>query len=635
MLLLFSGRNINVLGIKNRRLHFLTEIDLEKHIKNKYKTRFIYFTEYKKVINFLRDTNKADKIIFLANHGISKILDFIFSFDIYMSPVFNGHSKFGYFYVMFSGVDSHGIALVYEEIRLNSIMEDESITSHLLKDTSYNLPVYENVKIYFKNYKDYVLSFFGSDNIVYLYQNLYSETKDKFERYKNIFCEDIKGTDLLIKKKIQRNMYLNYNEEITSLIEYYIVLSSHRLITKLLFITDLPQHVFHKKLLLDLKKLYIVYFDSAVLVMDKLLSKNTAKKTSFSEINYFIRKMEASSFFNLVEYHHGVDNVYDKDSRIIDDTNGWLYLYYYKDQVKEKNEYNEQVIIDLNETSVAFSYKSVDMILYANNSNFYRSITNVFMYVEEKIEKPLNNKNELYKRISLKLLGYGNAAYSVNIPISFSAFLFGRNIIKEIKKFFFEKFSKNFSKRHGYIYKILQSFAGPIKVKIEIESDKCITTEANIIAEFNNEGETYYLFKVDLIKSNFRFSIKMDKKDTNNAQEPKVIIKRIQDNKGNSLDSIIMITFYYDKKYARRYIGNIFKSVYKISFIGIDLSFALKKEEWDDVKCTGKKISSIEGYFYLYVDQDINYSGSDDRVFYPLKELVFIPIYKKHVIYFS
>lgn len=633
MIILFSGKNINVLDIKNRRLLSIA-IDVEKTIKNKYKTKFIYFAEYKKVISFLRDTKKVDKVIFLANHGISESLGFIFSFDIYMSPIFNGHSKVGYFYIMFSDVDSHGIALLYEEIRLNSIMEDESITSYLLKDTSYNLPVYENVKIYFKNYKDYVLSFFEKEVTIYWFQNLYSETRDKFERYKNIFCEDIKGTDLLIKKKIQRNIYLNYSEKITSFIEYYILLYSHRLITKLLFITDLPQPVFSSKLLLDLKKFYIC-FDSIVLIMDKLPLKHTVRKTSFSEANYFIRKMEASNFFSIAEYHHGVDNVYDKDSRIIDDTNGWLYLYYYKDQVKEENEYNEQVIIDLNETSVAFSYKSVDMILYANNSNFYRSITNVFMYVEEKIEKPLNNKNELYKRISLKLLGYGNAAYSVNIPISFSAFLFGRNIIKEIKKFFFEKFSKNFSKRHGYIYKILQTFAGPIKVKIEIKSKKCITTEANIIAEFNKEGETYYLFKVDLIKSNFRFSIKIDKKDTNNLQEPRVIIERIQDNKGNSLDSIIMITFYYDKKHARRYIGNMFKSVYKMSFIGINLAFALKKEEWDNVKCTGKKVSSIEGYFYLYVDQDISYSGSDGRVLYPLKELVFMPIYKKHVIYFS
>ncbi|MEM5878304.1 MAG: hypothetical protein QXF12_05490, partial [Candidatus Aenigmatarchaeota archaeon] len=368
--------------------------------------------------------------------------------------------------------------------------------------------------------------------------------------------------------------------------------------------------------------------------MDKLPLKNAIIKTSFSEINYFIRKMEASNFFSIAEYHHGVDKVYDKDRRIIDVTNGWLYLYYYKNQSKEENEYNEQTVINLNETSVAFLYKSVDMILYAKNSNFYRAIINVFMYVEEKIEKPLNNKNELYKKVSLKLVGYGNAAYVVNIPISFSAFLLGRSIIKEIKKFFFEKFSKNFSKRHGYIYKILQSFAGPIKVKIEIKSSKCITTEANIIAEFNNEGETYYLFKVDLIKSNFRFSIKIDKKDNNNLQEPKVLIKRIQDNKGNYLNSIIRITFYYDKKYARQYISNMFKSVYKMSFTGIDLSFALKKEDWDNVKCTGKKVSSIEGYFYLYVDQDISYSSSSDRALYPLKELVFMPADKKHAVYF-
>lgn len=201
-----------------------------------------------------------------------------------------------------------------------------------------------------------------------------------------------------------------------------------------------------------------------------------------------------------------------------------------------------------------------------------------------------------------------------------------------------------FFKKSDYVYKFLQSFAGPMNIKIVIESEKCITSESDILAEFVNNGNTYYLFNVTLIKPKSKFSIKIeeiDSKDKNNVRETTVIMKRIEDDKGNSLNSIVMINFYHDRKHTKSYIRNIFESINKAEahrrnpFAGIDLAIVLKKEEWDNIKCTSKKVLSIEGYFYLYINQGMRATNANEFVLYPLNKLAFMPVEKKNVVHFE
>lgn len=611
-------------------------VNINKHsLKNKFNCKFIYPSSYSSFINRLSisynhelsrlfTSNKTRTVrfnsknyIIVSNHGISKDLSLILSFDCRLDPIKEQTLSFYYIIILDNMNNMINLSLCYSEFIARTwqvCIQNDDIFKKLLKNINLKLSRSEIIKMYFENYKDLLFSFVEEAEKIYKCSLKYYSIQDSYSSYRNMIClsENLDKKQNIIRKPtldISQRYYGAYPHFLG--VSYYIVITEHRLVTNIFIINGLFKGYSYTyyEVFIDLDKIFFIHRGSGILLLDNLQAIMDVYKgnkhinivdTNYSTILRKIRKVEAEIYTNI-----------SQSKKLIElDEKNWLYFYYKQEKEKDSN-YN----IVYNVITITFVLlKKVKMKIYSQLDEIYREVEYINLHIQE-VTKLIDENMKTYERKIYNAFYGFHDNYILKIPVSFCCFLLDENQIKELKAITIDKLTEslpeNMLEKENMIYKVIKSFSGPMNVEIDLSnsiinnyySDNFISQKimnfSPVIAEVEKEDGVYYLFEIVILGEDIKSSIKINE----NQNEYRLqISRRIKYNKEKLTDKIL-IKLYKDKdKHVENYYVNEFEKIIDIEndFRKLVFSFAVKKEVWDQIKCKKGDLQKIKGLFYLY-----------------------------------
>ncbi|MEM5877559.1 MAG: hypothetical protein QXF12_01640 [Candidatus Aenigmatarchaeota archaeon] len=634
MILFLSNKIVTVLKTNNRNHLSINHLSIkEDSLKNKFNCKLIYphfYSDFIKWLNiaynhefsrlFSNDTFSNVKFdsknyIIISNHGISKRLNLAFSFETGFNFTIKDKDTSFYYIITLDNINNMiSLSLYSSEYHADiwklSIQNDD-ISKKLLKNISFELPKSKIIKIYFENYKTLLFSFIEENEKIYKASLKHHSTQDSYSSYKNMICFDKEQNKMRkLKLDISQKYYKSYPHFL--MVSYYMVITRHRLVSSAFIINGLFKgyNMSYDNIFIDLNKVFFIHKSNKILLIDNLQAILDTYKgntrinivdTNYSTILSKVRRVEAESYINIYW------------SKLIEvDEENWIYLYY--KQEKEKHSYLN-IFFNVIEISLIL-LKKMKMKIYSPLDEIYRDVEYINLHIEEITKLIDDNMKIDDKKIYNKLYAFHDN-YILKIPISFYCFLLDEDQIKKLKAIIIDKLAEsipeNILEKEFMIYKVINSFFGPVNVEIDLSnsminkyySDNFISQKimnfTPVIAEVEKEDGVYYLFEMIILDSDTKSSIKIE----GNKNEYRLkIARRTKYNNEQLTDKILIKLYKNNNKHIEEYYENALEGIKSGSSRNLVISFAVKKEIWNQIKCKRGDLKKIRGLFYLYSYED-------------------------------